>query len=249
MLLFGYLPNSDPVWQNPPVNEVNRSPVQNTTKADANNSKSFELPPTPDHSRINDAASDLYNEFGALRTLAKDSLVFANSNYQRNYNKGRLAREFEVGDLVLLNSHSLHLNRSHAGVGRKLLKKFDGPFEIQDKLSPVTYRLRLPSSYQVHPVINIAHLESYHSSPTHLGPRSSIPFDRAKSAEQEWEVEAIVGEQRRKRGLKRLPYYRVRYVGFGPEHDEWIPKGYLRNAPEILREWQLKTAGKKLPTH
>ncbi|KZT25536.1 hypothetical protein NEOLEDRAFT_1064854 [Neolentinus lepideus HHB14362 ss-1] len=47
--------------------------------------------------------------------------------------------------------------------------KYNGPFEIIEKLSPVTYRLRLPASYKMHPVINIMHIEKYEKSPPEFG--------------------------------------------------------------------------------
>jgi hypothetical protein len=53
--------------------------------------------------------------------------------------------------------------------------KYDGPFEIIRKLSPVTYQLRLPVSYGIHPILNIAHLETYYKSPPELGDRPSSP--------------------------------------------------------------------------
>ena len=142
------------------------------------------------------AARSIYEQFEALRTQAKDALVFAQASYTRNYNSGRLTKEYDVGDLVLLNSHSLKLHGDDSGVGKKLLRRYDGPFEIMEKFGPVTYRVRLPSSYHIHPILNIAHLEPYLSSPVSLGPRTTIFFNRAQSATQEWEVKHIVAEQR-----------------------------------------------------
>ncbi len=57
-------------------------------------------------------------------------------------------------------------------VERNLLMKFDGPFEISQKISPLAYRLCMPVSYGMNPVVNIAHLEPYHSSPPEFGERS-----------------------------------------------------------------------------
>jgi hypothetical protein len=199
--------------------------------------KALSSEPAVNDDIVHDAANDVHEQFQALRTIAKDALVFAQARQQRQYNAGRLSYEFEPGDLVLLNPHSLRLLENERGLGKKLLKRYDGPFEVLEKLSPITYRLKLPSSYRIHPVINIAHLEPYHQSPKRLGPRTSLPLARADSAAQEWEVERIVAEKSRKRGLKRVPYYRVRYAGFGPQDDCWIPKSFLRNAPEILRDW------------
>jgi len=55
--------------------------------------------------------------------------------------------------------------RRKKGLGRKLQLKYDGPFEVLEKISPITYRLRMPASYGMHPVLNIAHLEQYTQSP------------------------------------------------------------------------------------
>ena len=80
-----------------------------------------------------------------------------------------MAFEFEEGEKVLINPHSLSLLRTKKGRGRKLLMKYDGPFKIIKKISPVSYRLRMPTSYGIHPVLNIAHLEKYQTSPSEFG--------------------------------------------------------------------------------
>ena len=93
-------------------------------------------------------------------------------HFQRqSYNKGQLPFEFQEGDLVLLNLHSLYLLRNETGHGRKLLMKYDGPFEIIRKLSAVSYRLQMPKSYGIHPMLNIAHLEKYQPSPAKFSNR------------------------------------------------------------------------------
>ena len=88
---------------------------------------------------------------------------------RRSYNKGWLSFEFQEGDLVLLNPHSLSLLRNETGHGRKLLMKYDGPFKIIQKLSAISYQLQMPKSYGIHPVLNIAHLEKYQPSPAKFG--------------------------------------------------------------------------------
>ena len=98
---------------------------------------------------------------GVSVTGAQEALMLGQHFQRHSYNKGRLSSEFQEGDLVLLNLHSLSLLRNETGRGRKLLMKYDGPFEIIQKLSAVSYRLRMPQSYRIHPVLNIAHLERY----------------------------------------------------------------------------------------
>jgi hypothetical protein len=234
MLLFGYLPEAGEYLHRNPANAIDR--MEAIDRQQPNTAESADP--------INEAATRLNLSFNELRLRAKDSLSFSQSSFLRHYNDGRLANEFNVGDLVLLNSHSLHLlGQESTGVGRKLLVKYDGPFEVMAKLSPVTYRIRLPSSYRIYPVINIAHLEPYTSSPDSFGERSTLPPERANLAEQEWEVDSIVAERSRKRGKGRIRQFRVRYAGFGPEYDEWVPRSFLKNAPDVLAEWEAKVRG------
>ena len=79
--------------------------------------------------------------------MAKEALKIAQSYQEKYYNETHTVREFAVGDLVLINLHSLHLLRSFTGRGCKLLPRFDGPFEILAKVSANAYRLRLPASF------------------------------------------------------------------------------------------------------
>ena len=134
----------------------------------------------------------------------------------------------------------MELLKDIKGKGKKLLPRYDGPFEIIEKISPLAYRLRMPASYGMHPVLNIGHLEIYRSSPPEFGNRVRIDLDREDfEALPEYEVERIVDEKtiRGARG-RRYKRYKVRFTGYGPEHDEWLPRGNLKNAPEVLRAWE-----------
>ena len=86
-----------------------------------------------------DKAESMLEEFRAHRNLAKLALQFNQVSQQRNYNQDCLNFEFEVGDSVLINPHSLNLLGADTGLGKKLLNKFDGPFEVTQKLGLATY--------------------------------------------------------------------------------------------------------------
>ena len=76
---------------------------------------------------------------------------------------------------------------------------YDGPFKIIHKISPVSYRLKMPASYGIHPVLNIAHLEKYQSSLPEFGsqPQKSLHQDDFNVL-PEYKVERIVAECRKK---------------------------------------------------
>lgn len=177
----------------------------------------------------------------ALTDLARNAIHLAQSRQRADYNRGRSNEEFEEGDLVLINPHSMDLTRDISGKGKKLLPRYDGPFEIIQKLSPVTYRLRIPASYKIHPVISIAHLVLYRSSPEEFGPRETKSMNRADFADlPEFEVNEIINERIRSDGRKRYKEYLVRFEGFGSEADEWLNERQLTNAPDAIRIWKMK---------
>ena len=73
--------------------------------------------------------------------------------------------------------------------------KYDGHFEIIQKLSTVSYRLKMPESYGIHPVLNIAHLERYQPSPAEFGNQPTKSLNRADFDElPEYEVEMIIAD-------------------------------------------------------
>ncbi|KIO27143.1 hypothetical protein M407DRAFT_7409, partial [Tulasnella calospora MUT 4182] len=60
----------------------------------------------------------------------------------------------------------------------------------------------------------------------------------------EYEVEKVVDERwenlpaRKGRKARRIKRYLTRFVGYGPEWDEWLTEQDLRNAPLVLQEWK-----------
>ena len=182
-------------------------------------------------------AEDFINQLNLVRASARDALVLAQERQAKAFNKGRRpVDQIEVGDQVLINPHTLKLV-DVAGTGKKLVQRTIGPFEVMERINPVVYRLRLPDTYPMHPIFNIAHLKKYRPSPPHFGERSTLPSTREFLASPEYEVEAILGHRlaSRKNGNRRM--YLVRWAGYGPTDDSWISEYDLRNAPELKREY------------
>ncbi|THH26480.1 hypothetical protein EUX98_g7699 [Antrodiella citrinella] len=188
---------------------------------------------------IHDTANQMSAEFQTYRLQAQRALRLGQLQQERSYNKGRLQTEYKVGDFVVINPHSLDLLRKETGRGKKLLMKYDGPFEVLQRISPVTYRLRLPASYKIHPIINIAHLEAYTPSPEEFGTRPVKKMNRADfETLPEEEVEIIIGETWKKaRNGRRIKLYRTRFID---GEDRWLTRNELRNAPEVLADWDMK---------
>jgi hypothetical protein len=58
---------------------------------------------------------------------------------------------FEKGQKVWLDTRNLKMNHH-----KKIAPKREGPFEIDEVLGPVTYRLKLPESWKIHNVFHAA---------------------------------------------------------------------------------------------
>ena len=140
------------------------------------------------------------------REQARDVLVVAQERQAKAFNKNRRpVEEINPGDRVLVNPHTLKLIEVE-GTGRKLVQRMIGPFEVMERINPNVYRLRLPDSYPMHPVINIEHLKKYKQSPPEFEDRTTLPPTRDFLPSEEYEVEAILGHKLsgKKKGNRRI---------------------------------------------
>ena len=90
---------------------------------------------------------------------------------------------WKVGDKVWLEATNFRLNYP----SRKLAPKRQGPFEIAQVLSPLTYCLCLPSTWKIHDIFHASLLSSYRKTETH-GPNFSKPPPDLIGTEEEYEV-------------------------------------------------------------
>ncbi|THH04063.1 hypothetical protein EW145_g5803 [Phellinidium pouzarii] len=104
---------------------------------------------------------------------------------------------FKLGNKVWLEATHLHFpNRSH-----KLSPKWEGPFTIEQVLSPLNYCLKLPKAWQIHPVFHASLLTPFAETNSH-GPSFTQPPPDLIDGHEEFEIEAIVshsgnGKQRK----------------------------------------------------
>ena len=86
--------------------------------------------------------------------------------------KERITKEvkFEKGDKVWLEAKNLKLGYQT----KKMAPKREGPFEIIEVLSPLTYRLKLPVQWRIHDVFHAVLLSPYRENEVH-GPNFIQP--------------------------------------------------------------------------
>ncbi|QRV91833.1 Retrovirus-related Pol polyprotein from transposon [Ceratobasidium sp. AG-Ba] len=151
-------------------------------------------------------AEEFSEEMEAARNKAKEAIRIGQIYQERAYNKGRYFAHYQPGDQVLINLKTLNLLK---GKGTKLDQIYDGPFEVMEQISPVTYRLRLPKSYSMHLVINIAHLEKYSTSSENIEHSTLPPKRELDQDDNIYEVERIVDEGWERKGRRRVKLYKI----------------------------------------
>jgi Chromo (CHRromatin Organisation MOdifier) domain len=129
--------------------------------------------------------------------------------------------------MVLLNCnhHGLTDLRFPAGKCPKLLPKWTGPFKVLQQIGPVAYKLDLPVNMKVHPVFHVHLLKPWHPDPARPVHPPALP-EVVEGTADWYEVEAILAhrpltaEGPKCHGLQ----YLVKWVGYGPEQNQFIPK-------------------------
>jgi len=78
---------------------------------------------------------------------------------------------------------------------KKMKPKREGPFIIAEVLGPVTYRLQLPSSWQIHNVFHATLLQSYKENDIY-GSNFPEPPTELENKEEVYEVDSIINHQK-----------------------------------------------------
>ena len=113
---------------------------------------------------------------------------------------------------------------------KKLAPKREGPFVIEEVLNPLNYRLKLPNSWRIHPVIHATLLSPYKENEIH-GTNFVRPPPDLIEGEPEFQVEAILSHRRRGRGH----WYLVKWKGYSTGENTWEPERNLSNSQQLLK--------------
>ena len=122
-------------------------------------------------------------QFKEAREQARALMIKA----QQSWVKHRDTPKYKEGDLVWLEGRNLRLSQPTP----KLAPRRHGPFKVVQVMSPVNYRLELPTQWSIHPVFHIDLLTPYRETITH-GTNYLRPPPDLIDNEEEYEVEKIL---------------------------------------------------------
>ena len=156
----------------------------------------------------------------------RERLRIAQDRYKHWADAKRRHLEFQVGDQVFLK---ISPNRGLIRFGRrgKLSPRYIGPFEIQDRVGEVAYKLILPPALEgVHNVFHISQLRKYVKDPSHQIDYSEIEVRPDLTFEQQ-PVKILDREIKRLRN-KEVSLVRVMWQRESPGESTWEREDEMR---------------------
>jgi hypothetical protein len=97
-------------------------------------------------------------ERSMMQHLVHQHLVRTQNRMQHLADKGRSERSFEVGDWVYMKLQPYVQSSVMPRAHHKLNYKYFGPYQITERVGNVAYRLDLPASSKIHPVVHVSQL-------------------------------------------------------------------------------------------
>jgi hypothetical protein len=150
---------------------------------------------------------------------------------QRSWVRHHDAPKYKVGDQVWLEGRHLRTNQPTT----RLTPKCHGPFKITQVMSPVNYRLELPTQWSIHNVFHTDLLTPYRETLTHGTNYQRPPPDLVEGME-EYEVEKVLDSRRYGRGCKLQ--YLIAWKGYPDSDNQWVNWDNAEGAQEAIREFK-----------
>ncbi|KAJ9520579.1 hypothetical protein QJQ45_007435 [Haematococcus lacustris] len=143
--------------------------------------------------------------------IAKAALQRAVDKQKQQADKHRRHLEFNVGDKVLLSTATLNLKTPSNSA--KLQPRYVGPFKVLTKISPVAYKLDLPTTMRITPTFHISKLRPYLTTSSFPDRHVDLqPLPQLEDGEEYFTIEAILG--RRWNDSQHAFQYLVKWKGY-----------------------------------
>jgi hypothetical protein len=170
----------------------------------------------------NDVAQEFVSDKKEMWKIVKANLLKAQQDMKRHADASRRPVTFKKGDHVWLSTADLQ------GIHKKLGPLRLGPFEITDTVrdNPNAYRLQLPPTMKIHPVINVSRLLP--ADPEIPLATETPEVEDGNPAEEPAEI--LDSRQQRRGGFQ----YLVRYGNDADGTTTWVKYEKLTDYPDLI---------------
>lgn len=144
---------------------------------------------------------------------------FAAAKAKQRYDNTHRFMEFNPGDKVFLRLH--HGYYLPGKPPKSYSQQRSGPWTVLERVGRLAYRLDLPETSKVHPVVSIAHLSpsAEGGDPFHrkMPPPGPVEADQdTDNPGNIFETEVVLKHRKGRRGRTE---YLVKWKGYGHEHN------------------------------
>lgn len=170
---------------------------------------------------------DFVSHMKELDEFLRDEMAWAQAVYAEKADRKRTpAPAYKVGDYVWANLKNMRTHRQ----SKKLDWKNAGPYEIEKVVSPYAFRLKLPPSVKIWPVVNTSNLMPVSETEPIPGQRPEPPPPIEIDGEEEYAVERILDARIHHRRLQFL----VKWRGYeNPDDLTWEPESTVAEAAAL----------------
>jgi hypothetical protein len=172
--------------------------------------------------------------------VAMDNMAIA-QDYQAQYaDRTRREEIFKVGDQVLLSSQHINTAYQIKQHSKKLSHRWIGPYPIEQVVSKVAYKLRLPDNMHIHPVFHVSVLKRYTLNPPEFSDRDVPPRPPPTiiDGRPEFEVEKLLDKRVIRRGRGSTTQYLVKWLGYPEYEATWEPTSNLTHCQDLITEFE-----------
>ncbi|KAL5723866.1 hypothetical protein ACHQM5_007208 [Ranunculus cassubicifolius] len=164
------------------------------------------------------AVTDYLQHRWQMLQLIKYNLTQAQERMKWFSDKKRVDRSFSVGDWVFLKLQPYRQTSIAVRKNLKLSARYYGPFQIEQAIGPVAYKLTLPMGSKIHPVFHFSQLKA------HIGKSiTPLPVLPLFSPEGVLQVEplACLGHRIIIRASTNVPQLLIQWTHTAPEDASW----------------------------
>ena len=216
-----WLPVAEFAYNSAQHSSISTSPFEANYGYKPSTPASLDLPPSS-------SSDDYATRLKDIHVFVQQQSATAKALQAAYANQHRRPVTFKVGDSVMLSTEKLSLKEQPS---KKLRDRWLGPFTILQVVSPVAYRLNLPSQMQCHPTFHVSRLKLDIPSPPDFASRPStsrpVPHAADFTYSKEFTVESLLDVRITGRSL----YFLVRWAApyNDPSEDTWEPMKELKH--------------------